>query len=515
MPHAPDRAGRPPRAGCAPMTGDGLLATSPHIDIPTYDRDSLVPSVVHISVGGFSRAHQLLYFDELAQRRISTNWGVIGIGLHSREMRDALAPQDYLYVVVERTAEQDRARVVGSLTDYLFAPDDPEAVLARLVDVRTRLITLTITGNGYRIDPQTGRFDPDDAEVQWDLRHPESPRGALGYLVAALDRRRRDGVPPFTVLSCDNLPSNGVATRTAVLGFARLRDEVLARWIADTVAFPSSMVDRITPHTTADERAAVATVIGVADHWPVITEPFSQWVVEDRFCNARPPLDHVGVRFVSDVAPYELMKKRLLNASHSALGYLGHLAGHRRTHEVMADPVFHGYVARLMDEEISPLLPLVAGVDFGDYRSTLLERFANPAIADRLVRLCSRGSTKMADYLLPSLHQAVQQHRPHTLLALAVAGWFRYLQRADPAEIQDPRGSELRALALSGGTDPRPLLAQRSLFGDLGRQPGVVEVVAGALRRFESDGVRETVADLVSGPFPTAGLTGGPSGETA
>jgi fructuronate reductase/mannitol 2-dehydrogenase len=501
------------------MTGDGLLAARPHVDIPTYDRDALLPSVVHISVGGFSRAHQLLYFDELAQRRISNDWGVVGVGLHSREMRDALAPQNYLYVVVERDARGDRARVVGSLTGYLFAPEDPEAVLARLADAGTRLVTLTITGNGYRIDPQTGRFDPDDAEVQRDLRHPRRPGGALGYLVEALDRRRRSGVPPFTVLSCDNMPHNGMATRTAVVGFARLRDEVLARWIADTVAFPSSMVDRITPQTTADERVAVATVFGVRDRWPVITEPFSQWVVEDNFCNVRPPLDHVGVRYVSDVAPYELMKTRLLNASHCALGYLGHLAGYLHTHEVVADPVFRAYTARLMDEEISPLLPVVAGVDLADYRFTLLERFANPAIGDRLERLCGRGSTKMPSYLLPSLRRAVQEGRPYALLALAVAGWFRYLQRVDhagdPVEIHDLRGPELQALALAGGQDPRPLLAERSVFGDLGRDRGFVEVLAEALRRFERDGVRATVADYVSGPFPAAGITCDTSGETA
>jgi fructuronate reductase/mannitol 2-dehydrogenase len=337
--------------------------------------------------------------------------------------------------------------------------------------------------------------------------------------VAALDRRRRSGIQPFTVLPCDNMPDNGAAIRTAVVGFARLRDEVLARWIADTVAFPSSMVDRITPQTTADERAAVATVFGVRDRWPVVTEPFSQWVVQDHFCNVRPPLDHVGVRFVSDVAPYELMKTRLLNAGHCALGYLGHLAGYQHTHEVMADPVFRAYTARLMDEEVSPLLPIVAEVDLDGYRLTLLERFANPAIGDRLERLCGRGSMKMPNYLLPSLHQAVQQDRPYTLLALAVAGWFRYLQRIDdsgrPAEINDPRGPELQALALAGGLDPRPLLAERSLFGELGRHPGVVEVVTEALRRFDRDGVRTTVADYLSNPFPAAGLTCDTNGETA
>jgi fructuronate reductase/mannitol 2-dehydrogenase len=511
MPGSTDRA--------HPMRGDGLLVTGANVDLPTYDRAALIPSVVHISVGGFSRAHQLLYFDELAQRRISTDWGVTGVGLHSREMRDALAPQDYLYVVVERDAAQERARVVGALTGYLFAPDDPEAVLARLADPGTHLVTLTITGNGYRIDAQTGQFDPDDAEVQRDLRHPHRPGGALGYLVEALDRRRRAGVAPFTALSCDNIRHNGEALRAAVVGFARLRDEVLARWITDTVAFPSSMVDRITPQTTVDERAAVAVLLGVRDRWPVVTEPFSQWIVEDHFCNVRPPLDRVGVRFVPDVVPYELMKTRLLNATHSALGYLGHLAGYVYIHEVMADPVLRAYAARMMDEEVSPLLPAVDGVDLADYRSTLLERFANPTIADRLQRLCDRGSTKMPDYLLPSLHEAVRCRRPYALLALAVAGWFRYLQQVDrwcqPVEIRDPRGPELQELALAGGRDPRPLLGERSLFGDLGQDPSLVEVIAEALDRLERDGVRVTVAHYTNGPSSAAALVGDTSGETA
>jgi mannitol-1-phosphate/altronate dehydrogenase len=482
-----------------------LLQPRPDIEVPTYDRDALVPSVVHISVGSFSRAHQLIYFDELAERRVSTGWGVVGVGLHSREMRDALVPQDNLYVVVERAAGRQRARVVGSLSEYLFAPDDPQAVLARLADPRTRLVTLTITGNGYRIDPRTGRFDPDDAEVQADLRRPHRPGGALGYLVESLDLRRRSGVPAFTVLSCDNVARNGRAVRTAVLGFAELRDEVLARWIADNAAFPGSMVDRITPHTTPDERVAVARGLGVPDRWPVVTEPFSQWVVEDRFCAGRPPLDRVGVRFVADVAPYELMKTRLLNAGHCALGYLGRLAGHVHTHEAMADPVLRDYLARLLDEEVSPLLPVIDGMDTADYRRTLLERFANPAIADRLERLCARGSTKMPDYLLPSLHEAVQQGRPHTLLALAVAGWFRYLQRVDPSgrqvEINDPRAAWLQALATAGGPDPRPLLAQRSLFGDLGEDSGVVDLLTELMHRFERDGVRRTVDDYTTRPF--------------
>jgi mannitol-1-phosphate/altronate dehydrogenase len=484
-----------------PLTQETLGQHDEQLIVPTYDRSALTPAVVHFSVGGFHRSHQLLYFDEVAERRISDGWGVVGVGLHSRHMKDALAPQDHLYTVVERSPEGERARVVGVMVDYHYAPDDPATVLAVLSDERTRMVSLTITGSGYRLCPQTGDFDPDDVDIRWDLAETDRPRTAFGYIVEALDRRRRAGLPPFTVVSCDNMHRNGDAARAAVVGFARLRDEVLARWIADRVAFPSSMVDRITPHTTPEQREAVAQRYGVDDNWPVITEPFSQWVIEDTFCNGRPPLDLVGVRFVPDVARYELMKTRLLNASHCALGYLGSLAGHTSLDRVMADPAFAEYVEMMMDVEVTPLLPPPDGIDLTEYKQTLLKRFANPAIADQLYRLCRRGSTKMPHHLLPSLREALAGGLPHALLTLAVAAWFRYLRGVDadgrPLVIDDPRGERLQRLALAGGNDPRLLLGERSIFGDLGENPLLVAELADALDRLERDGVRATLAAAV------------------
>jgi fructuronate reductase/mannitol 2-dehydrogenase len=383
------------------------------------------------------------------------------------------------------------------MVDYHFAPDAPDVVLDLLTDERTRMVSLTITGSGYRLCPESGRFDADDVDIRWDLAHPDRPRTVFGYLAEALDRRRRAGVPPFTVVSCDNMHRNGDAARAAVVGFARLRDEVLARWIADRVAFPSSMVDRITPHTTLEQRDAVAQRYGVDDRWPVITEPFSQWVIEDTFSHGRPPLDEVGVRFVPDVARYELMKTRLLNASHCALGYLGSLAGHTSIDRLMAEPLFVRYVQSMMDDEVTPLLPPPDGIDLGDYKRSLLQRFANPAIADQLYRLCRRGSTKMPHHLLPSLREALAQGRPHSLLTLAVAGWFRYLRGEDargrPYAIDDPRADEMQTLARAGGTDPRPLLGERSIFGDLADLPDFVAELQIALERLDRDGVRRTI----------------------
>jgi fructuronate reductase/mannitol 2-dehydrogenase len=473
--------------------------------VPTYDRTALTAAVVHLGVGGFHRAHQAVYLDELA-RRGNMAWGELGVGLHHEDMKNALEPQDYLYTLVERDAGGDRARVVGSMGRYLFAPAEPEGVLTALSDPRTRLVTLTITMGGYDIDPVTGDFRAEDPEIQADLDGTAAPVTVFGYICEALSRRRAAGVAPFTILSCDNMQDNGGAARTAVVSFARLRDEDLAQWIEDTVAFPSSMVDRITPETTPEGRDLVARQFGVADRWPVITERFTQWFIQDTFCNERPPLDQVGVQFVPDVTPYMTMKTRLLNASHSALGYLGYLAGHRNTAEAMRDPLIRAYVARLMDDEVTPLLPPVPNVDLTAYKRTLLERFANPALKDELARLCSRGSTKMPTFLLPSIAEALQRGGRHDLLSLAVAGWFRYLRGTDyddnTIEIKDALKDRLQKLAVASGNDPRALLGERGVFGDLGLNAGFVASLRQTLCNLERDGLRTTIESALERPAP-------------
>jgi fructuronate reductase/mannitol 2-dehydrogenase len=477
-----------------PLTDATLHSLPDGVDVPTYDRAGLRPGVVHIGVGGFHRAHQAVYFDELARRGLAGDWGLTGVGLRSPQMGEVLRSQDCLYLVVKRGGEGSTARVVGVMGRYLYGPEQGDEVLDALADSATRLVTLTITGNGYNLTAE-GEFSVDDPLVASELEDPGRPETVFGYLVEALERRRQAGTAPFTVLSCDNIPANGIAARTMVVSFAQLRDPDLARWIEQTVAFPSSMVDRITPETTPQERDLIVGSFGIADRWPVITEPFSQWVVEDRFCNGRPPLEQVGVQFVDDVSPYELTKKRLLNASHCALGYLGYLAGYRTTAEVMADPVYAAFIAALVDE-VTPLLPRVEGIDLAAYKTSLLERLANPQIADQLSRLCRRGSTKMPSYLLPSIHEAIDAGRPHPLMTLAVAGWFRYLQGEDyagePIEVEGPRRDEFVPLARQNGADPRPLLDVRDVFDSLADVPSFVRdlhVASEALRA----GPRETI----------------------
>lgn len=437
--------------------------------IPNYDRAALRPGVVHIGVGGFHRSHQAVYLDELARAGVSSGWGITGIGMRSGGARAEMLRQDCLYSVLERAPEGDRARVVGSILDYLFVPREPGRALAALTSRETKVVSLTVTGDGYGVDEPVPRF-----------------------LAEALRLRREAGVPPFTVLSCDNLPENGATARQAVVAYARLRDEErFADWVEAEVAFPSTVVDRITPVTEAGHRRVLEREFAIHDRCPVVSEDFAQWIVEDDFCNERPPLEEVGVQFVPDVRPYELHKKRLLNGTHSAIGYLGHLTGHDRIDEALADPLLRGFAEQLMSE-VAPLLPDVLGLDVDEYRETLLERFGNPRVGDRLRRLCGRGSTKMPAYLLPSLQEAVEQELPHETLTLALAAWIRYLTGVDfegrRIEVEDARWDELRPLAQAAPADPRPLLEVRDVFGGLGEDEAFVRRLTETVRLLDARG---------------------------
>nr|WP_231986567.1 mannitol dehydrogenase family protein [Mycobacterium sp. 852002-40037_SCH5390672] len=491
------------RQTAIPLSSSTLQLHSRRVDVPTYDRSSLGRSIVHIGVGNFHRAHQAVYFDELAQRGVTRDWGITGVSLHHGRMKELLSEQDWLYTVVQRSHGRDAARIVGSICQMHYAREDQSAVLDALTDERTRMVTLTITGDAYCIDKRTGEFDPGRDDVRADMRMPNHFSTTWGYLAEALNRRRRAGKAPFTLVSCDNVPSNGDATRTALVSFASLRDPALGRWIDRHVAFPSTMVDRITPKITSAERQFVVRNVGIADRCPVLTEPFRQWIIEDTFCNGRPPLEEVGVDLVADVTRLKLVKTRLLNGSHCAIAYLGILAGYENIHEAMSDPILSRYVEQLMYQEISPLLPTVPNIDIVDYCATTLERFRNPSIGDQLARLACRGSEKMPAYLLPSLHEAIAAGRPHTLLMLALAGWVRYLQGEDlhgrKIHIEDPQAKLLNTLAALGRRYPDPLLRNRDVFGDLRLIPGLIDRLGQMIDALDRHGVVGTLRRHVGG----------------
>lgn len=482
----------------------GHLPSELELVLPRYDRRAVMPGIVHIGVGGFHRAHEAVYLDDLMAQGGAQEWGICGVGLRpaDKAMRDALVPQDCLYTIVVEDAYGAEARIIGSLVKYLFAPEETEAVLDALAAPQTRIVSLTITEGGYNFSQATGEFDADHADIQHDLVNPAHPVSVFGYLAEALDRRRLAGHAPFTVLSCDNVPQNGDIARKTLLAFAALRDPGLHDWIAAHVAFPNSMVDRITPQTTESDRVLVQDDYGYEDAWPVVCEPFRQWIIEDKFSDGRPPLERVGAQFTSDVHPYEMMKLRLLNAGHSAIGYLGFLAGYPYIHEIMADDLFRAYLRRLMNEEVTPLLRPVPGIDLTEYKATLLTRFANPTLKDQTSRICLDGSSKVPKFLLPSLHEALAAGSPATLLTLALAGWFRYLRGEDeqgrPFAVDDPRAADLQKLAQQGKTDPRPLLGVTDLFSDLGQSPAFVARLTRFGEHLERDGARKTLGTLLT-----------------
>jgi mannitol 2-dehydrogenase len=464
--------------------------------VPTYDRSTLQRGVVHIGAGNFHRAHQAVYFDDLACSGVSNQWGVTGISLRSRDVKDVLSAQDGLYTVVERGHEGQTARVVGSIGSVHYAPNDRAAVRAALADPRTRVVSLTITGNGYFLDPVTREFDASNPDVRADMLDSGSYNTAWAYLTEALELRRRAGTAPFTVLCCDNIPDNTQAARTALVSFAALKDPGLARWIDTYVAFPSTMVDRITPQTSEDEVEFVRREFGIADKWPVLTEPYSQWVIEDNFCDGRPPLDEVGAEFVADVKDHKLVKTRLLNGTHIAMSTLAILAGYQKTDEAMRNEAIYGFVEKLMREEVQPLLPAVPGMNTPEYRRSLLSRLSNPQMSDQLSRLARRGSEKIASFLLPSLHEAIEQDRPHTLLMLALAGWVRYLRGVDlkgfKIQIEDPQKELLTKLATMDGGSPDALL-RHEIFAEVQMVPGFMDRLREMIIDIDEQGVIATL----------------------
>lgn len=488
-----------------PRLANRLLASlHPEVAVPTYDRASLTTGVVHFGVGGFHRAHEAMYLDRLLDQGGNLSWAVCGVGTlpADRAMQQALVPQDCLYtLVLKGTDGSVRPQVVGSIGRYLHAPADPEAVVTRLTDPTTRMVSLTITEGGYHVSDATGDFEV-SADVAADLEPGAVPRTVFGLVTEALDRRRRAGAAGFTVVSCDNMPGNGGVARQSFLAFAELRNPELARWIDQNVTFPSSMVDRITPVTSDQDRRDLSDRFDIQDAWPVVAEPFVQWVLEDRFVDSRPLLEDVGVQLVDDVQPYELMKLRLLNGSHQVLGYLGHLAGYRFVHEVCQDPAYARLLMRYMTDEATPTLPQLPGIDLEDYRRTLLSRFANPNIRDTLARNCTDGSDRIPKFVLPVIRDQLRAGGDISVAVTAVAAWARYLEGVDERghsyAVQDRRWQQLSPLAARQRSQPDALLSRSELFGDLAAHPRFAAAYLEALRALHEDGARSVVRTLTT-----------------
>ena len=446
------------------------LATE--VQLPGYDLGATRQGIAHIGVGGFHRAHQAYYTDALMNNGEALDWAICGVGLRpeDRRARDDLREQDYLFTLFELGDSDDtEVRVIGAIRDMLLAEDGARTLIDKLAEPQIRIVSLTITEGGYCIDDSNGEFMAHLPQIQHDLAQPEAPGTVFGFLCAALAKRRAAGVPAFTVMSCDNLPHNGAVARKALLAFAALRDPQLRDWIDQNVSFPNAMVDRITPMTSTAHRLQLADKHGVDDAWPVVCEPFVQWVLEDKFVNGRPAWEKVGVQFTDDVSPYEEMKIKLLNGSHLALTYLGFLKGYRFVHETMNDPLFVRYMRAYMDLDVTPQLAPVPGIDLSEYKDTLVARFSNQAIADQLERVCSDGSSKFPKFTVPTINRLIADGRETKRAALVVAAWALYLkgvdENGDTYSIPDPRATFCQGLVADDELITERLLGVEEIFG--------------------------------------------------
>lgn len=476
------------------------------IERPRFVPAAIGIGIVHLGIGAFHRAHQAIYTDDVLAVD-GGNWGICGVSLRSPDVRDRLAPQECLYTAVERSPAGSRRRIVGSVREALCLADQRKRVATRLAQREVAVVTLTVTEKGYCHEPATGSLDFSHPSIAHDLAHPAAPVSVVGVLVEALETRWKTHGAPVTVVCCDNLPHNGRLLEGLVDAFAGKRDPALAEWIGRRIAFPSTMVDRIVPAATEADVAENDAALGCEDRAPVVHEPFSQWVIEDRFAGERPRWELAGATFTGDVAPWETMKLRMLNGTHSALAYLGYLAGHRYMHEVVGVAAFAEYARRYMEREVEPTLAVPPGADAAAYRESLVARFANPALAHRTWQIAMDGSQKLPQRILGTVRANLAGGREVTLASVAIAGWMRYVRGDDeagrPIEVSDPLASRLGELAQRSGGDPavwaRAFFGVREVFGDdLPRKPDFVAAVIRSLATICRDGAAAAVAQALT-----------------
>ena len=473
------------------------------VKTPTYDRGDVTIGIVHLGIGAFHRAHQAVYMDDVLASG-DHRWGILGASLRSPETRDALSPQDGLYTIAVRSAAGTEHRVIGSVTRLLVAPENPEALIAAMADPKVKIVSLTVTEKGYCIDPATGRLDEQHPDIRHDGANPDQPKSAPGYLLAALYRRRALGVKPFTVMSCDNLPSNGEKLHAILVKLASFRNAEFAGFVETEVACPSTMIDRIVPQTADEDRASAKAALHFDDAWPIATEPFTQWVIEDRFPEGRPAWEKFGAELVVDVAPYEAMKLKLLNASHTSLAFLGSLAGYRTVADAMDDPVIGEFIARFMAEDVTPVLAIPAGADVKAYAASLVERFRNPALKHRLEQIASDSSQKIPQRLLGTARERLARGLPLGRLAFSLAAFILYAKGIDEHGqtllLKDPMAEALHESIRSAGDAPeamaKAILSKTAIFGPLGKDPAFSMPIYAALKALQDRGVRAALSTV-------------------
>lgn len=492
-------------SGTATAVSESKLETlGQHIQVPRYEREQVGKGIVHIGAGGFNRSHLAVYLDDLLRSGGDLRWGECGIGLlpPDKRLHDALVSQDYLYGVLECGAEKQNLRIIGSLVEHLYAPEQTEQVLERMSSPGCAIVSMTVTEGGYFIEDGSKRFLDSDPRIRHDLEFPAKPSTFLGYICEAADRRRMRGLGPFTVLSCDNVQGNGDTARTALLAFAELRDPRLRQWIETNVSFPNSMVDRITPGTTDENRQFIREKFAVQDECPVIAEPFRQWVIEDRFSSGRPAWERVGAQFTTDVTAFERTKMRLLNGGHSSIAYLAALLGFKYVYEAMADRQIRGTLIRFLNEA-GLVVHDLPGMAVAPYKNAIVERFANPFIPDQIMRIASEGSAKLLKFIVPTMEELCAMGESAQLLPLTVAAWLLAMCGKDESghtiAIQDASASALSNFVASGGTDVKIALSAIPGFTRLMKEEtGIVGQVQFYLNSLRSLGVRATLEAILA-----------------
>jgi len=458
-----------------PLNQTNLSEISSQIPTPSYNRQSIKTGIVHIGIGGFHRAHQAYYIHQLLSDPENADWGICGIGIREadRKMYDILQKQNGLYTLTTQHPDgSNKSEVIGSIKEMLLAVDTPDLVINKMADEGTKIVSLTITEGGYNFNPQTGNFDFSNPDIQHELQYPDQPKTVFGFLTEALRQRRSSGLRPFTIMSCDNIQHNGDVAKKMLLTFAKEQDAELADWIAEEVAFPNTMVDRITPVTTSTDIDYLKNEYRIHDQWPVICEPFIQWVIEDKFSNGRPPLESLGVQFVPDVGPYEKMKIRLLNAGHSILGIPGAIHGHLTIDACIADAVFAQFMRRFMDVEVTPILDPIEGINLESYKDSLKERFANPNLEDSVSRICSESAAKLPKFLMPTIQDNLTNGGNIDFGTFLLAAWCLYSDKQvdennHPLDIIDEKKEALHVAAQKTSEDNLAFLALDSIFGSL------------------------------------------------
>ncbi len=474
------------------------------VAVPAYERSKIKTGIAHIGIGGFHRAHEAYYTDQILHNGGVTNWGICGIALleTDRKIYNVLAEQDGLFTLM--TTEPDGTldvRVIGSIVEYLFAPENPEAIIEKLASADIKIITLTITEGGYNFSSATGEFVINEPLIQWDLNNPENPKTVFGYVTQALKRRKDRGTGGLTIQSCDNIQKNGDLLKRMLLAYVKEAEPGLTGWIEKRITFPNSMVDRITPVTQPSDIENLKSVYGIEDAWPVVCEPFIQWIIEDNYSNGRPDWESAGVQFVQDVSPFEKMKIRLLNAGHSLLGFTGALRGYTYIHEVVHDQLFARFLRDFMDKEVTPVLDEVPGIDLNDYKDKLFERFGNVRIRDKVARICLQSSAKIPKFLLPTIREQLKTGGPVECSALVVAAWCRYAEGFDGAgnkyTVEDEMKEILQEKALASHQDPLSFLRIEPVFGDLINSERFTEAYVNALQCLYKKGVIACIASLL------------------